>query len=71
MQISTSPFYVIAFNEGSVRLYHDLANESVIHCDSTGTIEVNCKAPSMCATEGENKRMLYYAIVIHSWKKKQ
>ena len=70
-QISASPFQVVAFNEGGVRLYHDLCDYNVIHCDSTGTIVTNCQTPAMCAVEGQNKRLLYYAIVIKSPSKHQ
>ena len=62
---------MLAFNEGAVRLYHDIGHESVIHCDSTRTIVANCKSPTMCSLEGSTKKMLYYCIVIPSPKKKE
>ena len=62
---------MLAFNEGGVRLYHDIGHESVIHCDSTGTIVANCKSPTTCSLEGSTKKMLYYCIVIPSPKKKE
>ena len=68
-QINASPFQVVAFNEGGVRIYHDLCDHNVIHCDSTGTIVANCQTPAMCSVEGHNKRrLLYYAIVVRSPK---
>ena len=70
-QINASPFKVVAFNEGGVRIYHDLCDHNVIHCDSTGTIVANCQTPAMCSVEGKNKRLLYYAIVVKSPNRKQ
>ena len=63
-QINAAPFQVVAFNEGGVRLYHDLCEQSVIHCDLTGTIIAKCQSPMMYAVEGHSKRLLYYAIVV-------
>ena len=70
-QISASPFQVVAFNEGGVRIYHDLYDHNVIHCDSTGTIVANCQTPAMSSVEGQNKRLLYYAIVVKSPNRNQ
>ena len=63
--ISIVPFTVIAFNEASVRLYHDLCADSVVHCDATGTIVANVTPPvgSSLANE-EEKRLLYYCLVV-------
>ena len=70
-QITATPFQVIAFNEGGVRLYHDLCEKNVIHCDSTGTVVANCTKPAMCYVQEDTKRLLYYAIVVPSPKKKE
>ena len=51
--IQALPFMVICFNETAVRIYHELAPESALYCDATGTI-----------VSLPGKRVLYYSLVI-------
>ena len=53
--ISADPFYVTLFNEASVRLYHSICNNSVVHIDATGTIVCNTNSPT---------QLLYYALIV-------
>ena len=43
--IFADTFYVTLYNEDSVRLYHLICNNSVVHIDATGTIVCNTNSP--------------------------
>ena len=56
--IHASPFAVICFNEAAVRLYHEVAKQTAVFCDATGTIVTLPK------DEGEVPTVYYYDLVL-------
>ena len=57
--IHASPFAVICFNEAAVRLYHEVAKQTAVFCDATGTIVTLPKDEG-----GKVPTVYYYAIVL-------
>ena len=57
-RINAFPLTVTCFTEEGVRLYHKLATKGTLYLDATGTIV------SLRKTPFENRRMLYYALVM-------
>ena len=58
--IHASPFAVICFNnEAAVRLYHEVAKQTAVFCDATGTIVTLPKDEG-----GKVPSVYYYAIVL-------
>ena len=57
--IHAMPFGVICFNEAGVRLYHDLAKQTPVFCDATGTV-VSLPKDSC----NKKPTLYYYALVV-------
>ena len=60
-RVSSFPFHVICFTETGLKIWHNIASQSTVFCDATGSLSSIRAKP---LPTGSSRVLLYYSLVV-------